>query len=227
MNSSRFCVLSALAILAFAPSTSRGITLGQVDTFESGTHLGWTGGPFAGLGVQPGGLAGSSDHYIQVAPNNGSNGEQGDLSMGNVSQWTGDYGAAGVTAIGMDLRGQGTNLPIRISIVDNSGTGYSTTTAFSLPGDGQWHHAVFSLAANDLTAISSPQPLPLVLGNVGALHILSSSSPSLSGGDFYGLGVEVDVDNIAAVPEPASISILLSGIVGIALLHRRRARPSS
>ena len=33
----RFCLLFATAILVFAPETSRGITLGQVDTFEDGT----------------------------------------------------------------------------------------------------------------------------------------------------------------------------------------------
>jgi hypothetical protein len=231
MNIGRFCLLLGAVILICGPSTSHGITLGQVDTFEDSTSQGWstiiTGPP------PTGGPGGSSDHYLSVfaAISSGS----GRLETFNQSQWTGNYLTAGVTMVELDLRYHVAGpfndplLYMRIAInedrtspVSAINTGYCSTTAFALPFDGLWHHVSFSLSPADMTAVGTPQPLTVDLANVVDFHIISSFSPSTFG-DFE-TNHDFDVDNIQAVPEPASISILLSGVIGIALLRRRRAQ---
>lgn len=146
----------------------------------------------------------------------------------NDSQWLGNYVSAGVTGVAMDLRipipfGP---LPMRIAIREATGDssttpGYCSTTAFNLTADGNWHHVVFPLDAASMTAINSPKQLSVDLANVVDFRLLSSPAPSVIG---FGQATEFYVDNIAAVPEPASIGILLSGIVGLALLRRHRTQ---
>jgi PEP-CTERM motif len=225
MSSGRFCVLLAMVILVFAPSTLRGITLGQVDTFEDGTKQGWDNGSAIGVGL--GGPAGSGDHYLPVLA--GGSGLPLRLEILNRSQWLGNYLAAGVTGIEMDLRAGApelSTLSIRIAIRESTSSsilsGYASTVPFTVPNDQQWHHVSFSLLSGNLTPVSSPQPLATDLANVVDFRIIDAAVPATQG-DFVALA-GFDIDNIHAVPEPASISILLSGIIGIALLRRRMAR---
>ena len=99
MNIGRFCSLLALAILVFAPSTSRGITLGQIDTFEANSASGWVAPAFDQ--ILTGGPGGASDHYLMSFPS--GSGPNIELTFNNSIQWSGNYLAAGVTGIEMDL----------------------------------------------------------------------------------------------------------------------------
>jgi hypothetical protein len=190
--------LTLVGLLVF-PTVTLGITLSQVDTFEDGTNQGWNGG------IQLGGPAGPGDHYLMVAPFPGSAGPR---PATNLIQWTGNYLAAGVTGIEMDLIDLDTPstfvAPFYVSIWDAAppigGSYYGQTTYFNLPEDGQWHHATFSLTAGSIVS---------VLANAGEL-------------DINGNGGSFGVDNIHAVPELSSMRILLSGIIGIALPWRHR-----
>jgi hypothetical protein len=224
MNIGRFCLLLGTAILICTPGTSRGITLGQIDTFEDGTKQGWDNGSNIGVGL--GGPAGSGDHYLPALA--GGSGLPNRLEIVNRSQWLGNYLAAGVTGVEMDLRVGApalTALSIRIAIRESTSasilSGYASTVPFTLPNDGQWHHVSFSLLTGNLTAVSSPQPLATDLANVADFRIIDAAVPATQG-DFVGL-TGFDIDNIHAIPEPASMSILLSGIIGIALLNQHRA----
>jgi hypothetical protein len=143
----------------------------------------------------------------------------------NDLQWVGNYIAAGVSGISMDLRNFGSSaIPIRIAIREGSNgsstPGYSSTTAFSLPADGLWHSAFFSLDAGSLTPINSPQSLSTDLRNVADFRILSSAHPATIG-DI--ISAKIGVDNILAVPEPGTIVLLGPGVFGIGMLMRRRA----
>ena len=64
MNIYRTGLLLVVAALLASPSITFGITLGQIDTFEDGTKQGWNNG--SAIGVQPGGPAGSGDHYFPI-----------------------------------------------------------------------------------------------------------------------------------------------------------------
>ena len=226
MNIGRFCLLLGPAILICFPAASRGITLGQVDTFEDGTQEGWITKTFIVNPVKPPFGTGNNDHYLDALITFGADGT-GPLQMDNQSQWTGNYLSAGVTGIAMDLFNNGgpsysIRIAIREGISGSSLPGYCSTIAFSVPNDNLWHHAVFSLAPQNLTGINSPKPLATDLANVIDLCILNAASPAMTGDNITigGLGI----DNITAVPEPSSISILLSGIIGVALLRRRKTK---
>ena len=148
MNIGRFCLLFGTAILFLAPATSRGITLGQVDTFEDGTIAGWSSG--GTIFVHPDGAAGNNDHFLVVP--SGISGASPFLQVFNQSQWLGNYLAAGVTGVEMDLMNDHTiTLHVRIAVSEKTSgrnvPGYASTTALDLPSDGIWHHALFSLAA--------------------------------------------------------------------------------
>ena len=219
---------------AIAPTLVQGqIVLGQVNTFTDGTTDGWTDGnsPANSVNVATGGPNGLNDRYLQIS--SGTFGGHAKLISFNDTQWTGNYTAAGVSFIGMQLRNFGTStLPIRIAI-DNSGhtpsiPGYASTVPFMLPADGQWHQAVFAVNAADLTPFNSPaSPVLSVLNDVFDFRVLSSASPSTTG-DI--LNAQIGVDNVTAlgaapVPEPASVVLAaFACAAGVALKRRRQIR---
>ena len=153
MNIGRFCLLLWTAILICAPSISRGITLGQTDTFENGTMLGWlSAGP--ALKNQFGGPAGPSDHYLFLIPP--PPGESSPsaywLLIGNGNQWSGNYISAGVTGIEMDLINPSTSdMPMRVGIEPPGGgliSSYGSTTGFGFGHGGSPARKVqFTVAA--------------------------------------------------------------------------------
>jgi len=214
MSIGRFCLLLATAIFIFAPSTSHGITLGQVDTFSFGGAFGWTNGGSQVGGPPP---VGPNDLYFRWQ----SMGSGGVLKrIDNTSQWSGNYAAAGVTGIEMDLINFTTSVEhmnVNLAVASFYSDGYGSTTAFDLPPDAQWHPAIFSLTAGSMTGDPQAPPFANVLANVKSLTIFDGLGPNFVDSGLVGFGV----DNIRAVPEPASISILVSGIIGVVLMFRR------
>ena len=76
-------------------------TIGQVDTFEDGTTMGWFVPGFSPLpptNVPTGGPGGPGDAYLQLTAS-GSSAPGGRLSALNDAQWAGDYIGAGVTVM--------------------------------------------------------------------------------------------------------------------------------
>ena len=115
MNIGRFGLLLAALLALALPSITFGITLGQVDLFEDGTSQGWTSFPTNSCHFQPGGPVGSSDHYLPLitGPLWRSN------TIGNNEQFlnrSGNYLAAGVTGIEMDLKNNNIFAPGALSI---------------------------------------------------------------------------------------------------------------
>ncbi|HVU63153.1 MAG TPA: hypothetical protein VHC70_04205 [Phycisphaerales bacterium] len=210
-----------LAWLGVFAGRAQAIVAGQIDTFSSGAQnwaTGASGNPSVTLGGGPGG---ATDPFLQLVSD--GSGPSGRLIEFNRAQWLGDYVAAGVTSIEMDITNIGsTPLDIRIAFKDTQGfggNGYASTTSFSLVNDGLWHHVAFGLSASDLTAVGSPTPLGTFLTNPQEFRILSSSSPALNG-DF--LMAKLGVDNVTAVPAPAGA--LCVGLGALVASRRRRTR---
>src|SRR5262249_5585827 len=116
-------------------------------------------------------------------------------------------------------------VPIRLAIREANSTsstpGYCTT-AVTIPNDGQWHHAVFSLAEASLTPINSPQPYATDIAQVNDFRICSSAAPSLIGDAISG---QVGVDNISTyigVPEPGSVAASAALVLLAGSIRRRR-----
>jgi hypothetical protein len=225
-----------LAVGLLPAAGQAGPIVGQIDTFEDNTTQGWSIGtpPMPGPGFTPpvivptGGPTGAGDHFMLLTADGVRPG--GRLTVFNRQQWAGDFLSAGVNAVDMDLKNLGTvplTLSMRIAIKTNdtrTSTGYSSTTPFILPPDGQWHHAVFLLDPDNLTPIGSPPPLDTLLSNVAEFRILDSVRPALNG-DV--IDTKVGVDNIRALelPEPGSFALFLAGGAGAwGWLCRRRSR---
>jgi hypothetical protein len=197
----------ALAVFLSATATF-GVTIGHADTFEDGLDN-WQGGVGGFTVVPNGGPAGAGDQYLQLS--SGASPLPPRLVGFNDSQWLGNYTAAGVTAVAMDLLNSGTtSLSMRVAIREGTGTastpGYASTTPFILPADDQWHHAVFDLDTASLTGFNSPQLLSVDLANVKDFRILESAAPS-GVGDM--VTAQIGVDNVTAVPEPSAIALIM------------------
>src|SRR4051794_2593506 len=106
MNKALFCV----AVLSAVVSAQAQVTLGQTDTFSS-TVQAWAGAQ--PTWISTGGPAGSGDGFLQLHSIGGS-GPTSKMAGNNSAQWSGNYTAANVTAISVDLKNLGaTALNIR------------------------------------------------------------------------------------------------------------------
>lgn len=216
---------TVVLLVAITTPVPAALVVGQTDDFQDGTTQGWRSGvvnPNPPSNVATGGPLGAGDRYLQIVSTGGV-GPGSKLIAFNTAQWAGDYLAAGVTGITMDLKNLGSSpLSMRIGLMSSTlqgSPGYVTSTAFPLPVDGNWHHAVFGLSAADLTGINAPPALSTILSGTAELRILHSAGPALNGDNIVG---SVGVDNIAAVPEPATLLLISGGLLGV--LRRRRSR---
>jgi hypothetical protein len=155
---------------------------------------------------------------------NGAFGPGGKLVGINVNQWSGDYSSAGITGITMDVKNFGEDdLNLRLLFESVSGgtpTDVATTTdGIFLAANGGWTTIHFDIAPGDLTALAGS--VDTALSNASALRIYNSTGPTFPGpGTVSSLGV----DNIRAVPEPAS----MAGVMfGLAFLAKRRRNKKS
>ncbi len=198
-----FCVASIAALATIDSPSLFAVTAGQVDTFQAAGTAGWTDGHGGDnvLNIVTGGPVGTGDRYLQVS--SGSFDSESHLITFNQSQWLGNYVTTKVVGLKMDLKNFGTAaLPMRIAIREGSAgqttPGYSSTTAFSLPTDGQWHKSVFfPLAAGTMTAINGPKAFATDLASVLDFRLLSSTAPNTIGD---ALNARFGVDNITAIP---------------------------
>lgn len=208
-----------VAAVGSAGSAHAMVTLGQVDDFQAGNSAFWGGGT-GPLVEDNGGPGGAGDKFLkQTADGSGSGGK---LSMYNHDQWLGDYLTAGVTAIEMDLKNfSAQSLSMRIAFKEGLGPtapGYVSATAFTVPNDGAWHHAVFTLQSGNFATIGSPSSFDGMIGGlVQEFRILHSTTPLLTGTNIVGA---LGVDNIRAIPAPGAGGLALAGLV--AGLRRRR-----
>jgi fibronectin-binding autotransporter adhesin len=200
--------LAAGLLVAF-PAPARCVTLNQIDTFTGSTDN-WTDG-HAGNNVLVIASGGPNeppnDSFLQVKSVSGTDHPR--LITFNQTQWKGNYTAAGIGSVSMELKNFGIAgsqpLSMRITIRDMTGGqsvgGYSSTTAFSLPADGQWHLATFALNAASMTAVAAPaDSLAAVLTNVQDFRLLNSAMPAVIGDS---LNATIGVDDITALPPPA------------------------
>lgn len=203
------------------------VQAGQTDNFQDGTTMGWANGEVIGAipvtNVSTGGPAGAGDSYIRL--NADGSGSGGKLTAFNRDQWLGNYIAAGVTAIEVDLRNEGSvSLSIRLAFKNGPGGGASApgymTQAIILPVAIGWQHVTISLMPANLTAVNNPAPWSsFFIGEVRFIH--SVGTTSLSGTTVIG---QLGIDNIHAVPEPATMTLLVCGLLALAsgLVRRHR-----
>lgn len=196
-----------LVSLAFLAAPAQAVTLGQIETFDSGEAM-WSGSSWASSG----GPAGANDAYLVAGSNLW---ESGIYAL--TRTWDGDYVAAGIDAVEADLINLGTtdlNIRLYFYTASPSLTGrFVSIPSFGLaPGQG-WQHVRFGLSSSEMT----PDPFAAlhVVSAIGFAHQLSpteiGATPAIG---MFG------IDNITLVPEPASPGLLL----GLATLWARARR---
>jgi len=189
-----------LALLIFlSASAVRAVTLGQIDDFQNGTTQGWGGSLTSN--VADAGPNGVGDNALRVDSNNR-------VVTINSTQWVGDYTAAGITQVLIDVKHNSAfALEMRLGTARGSfginGTGdtYVSAESISVPGDNAWHSITIPILATDLVPsfanTSDPPNAAAALAGLTHLRILHNPAPN----DFRGaLGnVEFFLDNIQVV----------------------------
>ena len=227
---SKLRVLLVLSVVVIAPAISFAGPI-AVQTFDA-PHGWFTGGGPVGFPQVPiptalGGPSGPTDPYLLITSNGGNN-PGSRLSAINTTEFTGDFPAAGVTAIDMDLRNLGTSdVFLRLLLVDFDGGVPAnlalTSAAVFLPAGSDWTTYTFDVTAGGLTVQLGTAAG--VLANVDELRLFHNPLPQFNPGMNPPIAASVGVDNIRTgaspnAPEPATLTLLAGGIA--TLLARRR-----
>jgi hypothetical protein len=214
-------IAASTVAICFQLPIASAITLGQVDEFQSGTQ-GWLPVHVASLAAN-GGPGGLGDTALNV---------RSDMHfvVYNQTRWTGDFVAAGVSQIVLDvlnrtsttLNPAGFDLALRIGVANGrfgsagSGDTYVTKYAINVPNDGQWHNVAFSVRPSDFTpsaANTSPTPnAAAALAQVTQLRILHNPAAN----DYRGAvtpPAEFRLDNITAMAGGSSADFDQNGLV--------------
>lgn len=201
------------ALLGMAILPAGAITLGQSDGFDGGSLDGWGSGvahPAPPVGVPGGGPGGADDGYLQITALGGV-GAGSKLVAFAGPAWSGDWLAAGVDAVGLDLNNSGpAALSLRLYVVGNGAVAI-TRAPILLPAGSGWTHGVFDLRPEALDGS------PAALGQVFELRLYHGLAAVYPG---EAVVATLGIDNVTAVPEPAPALLLAVG-----LLWLRRAAP--
>jgi hypothetical protein len=211
-------IFAAFACLCLASARLSAITVDQVDNFNADL-AGWQ----SGIGLEridTGGPGGDGDAFL-LNQSFGGSGNSGKWVVRNELQWIGDYLAAGVTAISMDVKNLGTtDFTLRLAMgnssfpgIDNenpNGDWMVTTLGINVPAMSDWTNVTFQLGESDF----SGRPYENIIDSVLGFRIVNSLTTANPGkGDE--VAALLGVDNITALAGGTSIPGDFNGVDGV------------
>ena len=223
-------VLVVLGAILLAPHQSaQGVILGQTDTFQDGTTMGWFvpgTSPVPPDNAPSGGPDGAGDAFLSLIAT-GSAGPGSRLSVLNGSQWTGDYLAAGVIVIRMDVNNFGqTELHLRLLFEDFEGGASPVNLALSasaviVPAGSGWITVDFPISLTDL--VDTVGTVTGALSDTDTLRIFHNPDPTFPGpgAGIPAVSAILGVDNISGqilasqIPVPPTVLLIFAGLVGL------------
>jgi hypothetical protein len=198
----------AIVLPLLIASQATAVTYDQVDDFQdpNDATAGWRGGQRARpRRVADGGPGGAGDAYLRIGTFSYH------LGTRNMDQWTGNYLAAGIDAIEMDLKhiNPGTDaVEIRILLFGPGGAFASANLTDPISTDA-WQRYRFGLTAADLVYVTGGTgDLNDTLTDVSKLLIRHDrAEPTVPSKHPPHITATLGIDNIHAVPEPVDLDI--------------------
>ena len=224
---------AALAMigLLLAPSASLAITVGQLDHFGL-SREDWGNNGATWSYQESGGAGGIADGYVDVSTSGNFSGAGSRVILDGSSDWQGDYLAAGVTQISMDVNNfsEG-DMMLRLGFRAGGDNTVFVTNDVLLPAMSGWTGVVFDLAESNMetTGVSYTDTFSAV-SRMRLIHRVdpnvSSGGPADAGDPVTGptgglVAARLGIDNVRAlgVPEPSTLAMLAAGL---AVAARRR-----
>jgi hypothetical protein len=214
----RALALIAWTIVFVSPAVAE-ITAGHVDDFQNGTTQHWR--------------VGLESEFPKVVPNAGpsgtgdyalfsTNSQQGSkprlvvLNEANQqfpgpASWQGDWTAAGVAQVSLDVRNPGatagaSNLIMRLGIAGPGGASVFgdvyVTAGQTVPPDDNWYSLTFDVHASDFIEAGSGTDIAAALADVTQFRIFSNPLDEFPGSESPN---EFYLDNIRAIGPPAGV----------------------
>lgn len=182
-------------------------------------------------GITPG------NPYLEIAAD--GSGQLGKMITFNANaEWTGNYQAAGVTGIQLDIRNMSDSDDVylrmaignRASPQQSGGTWWLSNTATFIPLESDWMHVFLPFTEADMVVVgnimgeSDNEAFIDTFSAIQNIRILSAAVPVGAIGDEF-LG-DVGIDNVALVPEPSTMPLIGLGALMVYYGRRRnRGRP--
>ena len=207
----RVAAWASLAGAGLTALPAGAVSLGLTDSFSGGVSAGWTTGansPNPPTGVASGGPAGTGDGFLRI-DSSGASGPGGRLVVFSSGPWAGNYTAAGITGITMDVKNLGaTDLSLRLYF-ENALTSAFSLQAIALPAGSGWTPVRFDI---QLPALSGAAAATLASAvDFRIYHHPSAGVPQVSPFIAASLGI----DNVSAVPEPGAALLMALGLAAL------------
>jgi hypothetical protein len=206
-------------------SVRAAIAQGNLDDFQNSTLQNWAGGGGAGGSPptnQPNGQGGASDRFLQLSASSNF------LGTYNKSQWAGNWVAAAVDTVKVDLNNSGgAPVSMRIMLLTPGCTGltfdctaWTSTNATVLPASSGWSTVSFSVKEANLTRVLGSDSYTASLSNVERLLIRHDDGTPDPPGAGTIVSTTLGIDNV--LPEPSMALGLAAGAALLAAMRRRR-----
>lgn len=182
-----------LTLFLTAGFASAQAVLNQKDTFQDGTNMDWSGGA-SPTNISTGGPDGVGDRYLQISRTNGF------LATYNMTRWSGNYTALGITRMEADLKSTGTtSLVIRMVLFAADGSRWSSSSIAFVQAGAPWMHVGFDLKEENFIRTLGSATFANTMANME--RIMFRHEPVVMSGGTSVTGT-LGIDNVHA-PIPA------------------------